>query len=368
MGSESIFIVPTVKSTLTPIPSFDHLCSMTAPHDDDELEEFLSRPSPEVIDALRRVPGDVVVLGAGGKMGPSLTTMVRRACDALADGRTVMAVSRFSSADAANRLERAGIRVLRAELGDREAIAQLPDAPNVIYMAGQKFGTRDLPSLTWAVNTLVPAMVAERYASSRIVAFSTGNVYPLSPASSAGSRETDALTPIGEYANSCVGRERVLEHVSRTRGTPMAIIRLNYAVDLRYGVLVDIAHRVAAAEPVRVDMGYVNVIWQGDANAQAIRALTHAASPPIAINVTGRDRLSVRATATRLGRLLGALPRFEGTEAPDALLSDTTLSQSLFGSPTVSTDQLIEWVADWVARGGTRLGKATKFEVRDGRF
>ena len=338
------------------------------PRNDDELEEFLSRPSPEVVDALRRTSGDVIVLGAGGKMGPSLTTMVRRACDAIVDGRTVTAVSRFSSPEVAARLENSGIRVVRAELGDRDSIGRLPDAPNVIYMAGQKFGTKDLPSLTWAVNTLVPAMVAERYAESRIVAFSTGNVYPLSPATSPGSRESDSLTPIGEYANSCVGRERVLEHVSRTRGTSMAIVRLNYAVDLRYGVLVDIAHRVAAGEAVRVDMGFVNVIWQGDANAQAIRALTFTASPPRTINVTGPERLSVRNTAMRLGDLLGNVPRIEGSEAPDALLSDTTLAQSLFGPPTVSTDTLIEWVASWVARGGTRLGKATKFEVRDGRF
>ena len=323
---------------------------------------------PEVVDALRRCPGDVIVLGAGGKMGPSLSTMIRRAADTLADRRAITAVSRFSSSAAAERLEAAGIRIVKAELGDRNAIDGLPDAANVIYMAGQKFGTRDLPSLTWAVNTLVPAAVAERYASSRIVAFSTGNVYPLTPATGTGSREGDALTPLGEYANSCVGRERVLEHESRTHGTAMAIIRLNYAVDLRYGVLVDIAHKIVAGETVNVDMGYVNVIWQGDANAQAIRALTMAASPPFPINVTGPERLSVRDTATRLGQLLGVTPRFAGQEAPDALLSDTSLAQSLFGRPTISTDVLIEWVASWVRRGGTRLGKATKFEVRDGRF
>jgi dTDP-4-dehydrorhamnose reductase len=344
------------------------LPNQSPPRDDDELEGRLSRPSSEVIDALRETPGDVIVLGAGGKMGPSLASMIRRAADALGDGRSVMAVSRFSSPEVADRLERAGVRVIRAELGDRAAIARLPDAPNVMYMAGQKFGTRDLPSLTWAVNTLIPAMVAERYAASRIVAFSTGNVYPLSPATGRGSREGDSLTPIGEYANSCVGRERVLEHVSRTRGTRIALIRLNYAVDLRYGVLVDIAQRVVAGEPVRVDMGWVNVIWQGDANAQAIRALTVAASPPVPINVTGPDRVSVREAALRLGELSGATPRFEGTEASDALLSDTTFAQSLFGPPVVSTDTLIEWVASWVARGGTRLGKPTKFEVRDGRF
>jgi nucleoside-diphosphate-sugar epimerase len=339
-----------------------------APRDDDELEALLSHPTPAVADALRRSPGDVIVLGAGGKMGPSLTTMVKRALDGIGDHRDVIAVSRFSSPDAASRLERAGVRVVRAELGDRDAIGRLPDAPNVVYMAGQKFGTRDLPSLTWAVNTLVPAMVAERYARSRIVAFSTGNVYPLSPASGAGSREGDPLTPLGEYANSCVGRERVLEHVSRTYGTPIAIIRLNYAVDLRYGVLVDIAHRVASGEPVRLDMGYANVIWQGDANAQAVRALPLAASPPFVVNVTGPERLSVRDAATQLGQLLGVTPKFESEEAPDALLSDTSLAQSLFGPPSIPTATLIEWVASWVARGGTRLAKATKFEVRDGRY
>lgn len=339
-----------------------------APRNDEELEERLSRPSQPVIEALGRIPGDVVVLGAGGKMGPSLATMLRRAADHLGDSRQVIAVSRFSSGDTAAHLERAGVRVVRAELGDRDALARLPDAPHVVFLAGQKFGTRDLPSFTWAINTLVPAMVAERYAGSRIVAFSTGNVYALSAATGAGSRESDPLTPLGEYANSCVGRERVLEHVSRTRATPMAIIRLNYAVDLRYGVLVDIAHRIASGEPVCVDMGWVNVIWQGDANAQAIRALELATSPPFVVNVTGAERLSVRDAATRLGELLGIPPRFEGTEAPDALLSDTTLAQSLFGRPTVPTETLVAWVASWVGRGGTRLSKPTKFEVRDGRY
>lgn len=338
------------------------------PRDDDELEDYLSRPSSSVIEALRHTPGDVIVLGAGGKMGPSLTAMLRRAANALGDGREIIAVSRFSSDAAAHRLEDVGIRVIRADLGDRDAIARLPDAPNAIYMAGQKFGTHDLPSLTWAMNTLVPAMVAERFAESRIVAFSTGNVYPLSPVDGPASREADPLTPVGEYANSCVGRERVLEHVSRTTRARVAIVRLNYAVDLRYGVLVDIAHRLAAGEAVPLGMGYVNVIWQGDANAQAIRCLEHAASPPFVVNVTGPERLSVRHAATRLAELLGVTPRFDGTEAADALLSDTTRAQSLFGTPAVATDTLIEWVASWVGRGGTRLGKATKFEVRDGRY
>jgi uncharacterized protein YbjT (DUF2867 family) len=339
-----------------------------APRDDAELEELLSRPTAAVVETLRQTSGDVIVLGAGGKMGPSLTAMVRRATDAIGDRRRIIAVSRFSSDDAAHTLESAGVEVVRADLGEREQIARLPDAPNVIYMAGQKFGTRDLPSRTWAVNTLVPAMVAERYASSRIVAFSTGNVYPMSPASSSGSREADSLTPLGEYANSCVGRERVLEHVSRTRGTRMSIIRLNYAVDLRYGVIVDIAHTIMSGEPVRLEMGFVNVIWQGDANAQAIASLTHAASPPFVVNVTGSERLAVRDVAKQLAALLGRPLQLQGIEAPDALLSDTSLAQSVFGQPSVSTPTLIGWVADWVGRGGTKLGKATKFEVRDGRY
>ena len=339
-----------------------------APRDDAELEEFLSRPTPAVVETLLQIPGDIIILGAGGKMGPSLTTMIRRAADSINDRRRVIAASRFSSDTAARALEQAGVEIARADLSERDQIDRLPDAPNVIYMAGQKFGTRDLPSRTWAVNTLVPAMVAERYASSRIVAFSTGNVYALSPAGSGGSRESDPLTPLGEYANSCVGRERVLEHVSRTRGTRMAIIRLNYAVDLRYGVIVDIAQKITAGEPVRLEMGFVNVIWQGDANAQAVCSLAHAASPPFVVNVTGPERLSVRDVAARLGALLGRPPIFEGSAAADALLSDTSLAQSLFGPPSVSTDTLIGWVADWVGRGGTKLGKETKFEVRDGRY
>jgi uncharacterized protein YbjT (DUF2867 family) len=348
---------------------------MTPPASESELDELLSRPTPAVAEALRRAPGDILVLGAGGKMGPSLARMARRAAEMLTgDPRRVIAVSRFGAAadgsesPVAAALSAAGVEVLRADLDDPRAIAALPDAPNVIYMAGQKFGTSDLPSRTWAANTVMPARVAERFAASRIVAFSTGNVYPLVPASGSGARESDPLTPLGEYANSCVGRERVLEHVSRTRGTPMAIIRLNYAVDLRYGVLVDIAWKVAAGEPVDLRMGWVNVIWQGDANAQAIRALRHAATPPRAINVTGPERLSVRDVATRLGALLGRAPTFTGDEAPDALLSDTTQAQALFGAPSVDADTLVAWVADWVKRGGARLGKPTKFEVRDGKF
>lgn len=341
---------------------------MGAPASEAELEELLSRPTAGVVDALRAAPGDVLVLGAGGKMGPSLTRMVRRAADELGDGRRVIAVSRFGSGDSARQLEEHGVAVARADLTDRHSLAALPDAPNVIFMAGQKFGTRELPALTWTVNTVVPALCAERFRDSRIVAFSTGNVYGLTPVTSGGSRESDLPAPVGEYAWSCLGRERVLEYASRTRGTPTAIVRLNYAVDLRYGVLVDLALRVASGEPIDLRMGHVNVIWQGDANAQAIQLLTHAAVPPLVMNVTGPETLSVRDVAMELARVLGREPLFTGSEASDALLSNTSLAQSLFGMPAVSAQRLVSWVGEWVRRGGPVLGRPTKFDEREGNF
>ena len=301
-------------------------------------------------------------------MGPSLARMVRRASDELGDSRIVYAVSRFSSEEAVRALEAWGVVPVRAELADRQALARLPDAPNVIYMAGQKFGTRALPSLTWVSNVVVPSNMAERYRDSRIVAFSTGNVYPLVPVKGGGARESEAPAPVGEYAYSCLGRERVLEHASRSRGMPVSIVRLNYAVDLRYGVLVDLAVRVMQGESIDLRMGHVNVIWQGDANAQAIGCLAHCAVPPFVVNVTGPELLSVRMVALELGRILGRDPVFVNSEATDALLSDTSLAQSLFGPPTVSAETLLVWVAEWLRRGGPLLGKATKFEEREGRF
>ena len=342
--------------------------ALLTPRSDAELEELLSRPTAGVADALRACAGDVVILGAGGKMGPSLARMVRRAAEQIGDGRRVIAVSRFSSPDAAEELERRGVEAISADLADRDAVARLPEAPNVIFMAGQKFGTRELPALTWLTNVVVPAMAAERYRDSRLVAFSTGNVYALSPAASPGSRESDAPRPVGEYAWSCLGRERVLEHASRARGTQVSIVRLNYAVDLRYGVLTDLGLKIAAGHSIDLRMGAVNVIWQGDASAQAIQSLRHAAVPPFLLNVTGPERLSVRAVALELGRLLEREPVFVGREEPDALLSDTALAQSLFGPPTVSAETLIAWTAEWIRRGGATLGKATRFEEREGNF
>ncbi|MGQ0539862.1 MAG: NAD-dependent epimerase/dehydratase family protein [Gemmatimonadaceae bacterium] len=341
---------------------------MSAPASERELEDRLAAPGDAVVRAVAAVPGDVLVLGAGGKMGPSLARMLRCAADITGDTRRVVAVSRFSDAAAGRALEAAGVLVVRADLDDPAAVAALPETPNVILMAGQKFGTSDAPWRTWGTNVTLSALVAARFARSRILAFSSGNVYPLTPVASGGSREDASLGPSGEYAWACVGRERVLEHASRVRGTPVAIVRLNYAVDLRYGVLVDVAQHVLAGSPIDLGMGYVNVIWQGDANAQALQALALASSPPFIVNVTGTDVLSIREAALELGRLLGREPRFEGRERPDALLSDTRRAQELFAAPSVSTATLIDWVAEWLGSGGRTLGKPTHFEERGGRF
>jgi nucleoside-diphosphate-sugar epimerase len=338
------------------------------PRDENELEELLSRPSPGVVEALSRTPGDVVLLGAGGKMGPSLALMVRRATDQLGDRRRVIAVSRNWDSGVAARLWSAGVEVVHADLLDRRAREALPDAPNVIYMAGQKFGTREFPAATWVTNTVLPALVAERYRGARIVAFSTGNVYGFTTPASGGSREGDVLQPVGEYGWSALARERVLEYASRSRGTPMALVRLNYAVDLRYGVLVDLALAVLASEPIDLSMGYVNVIWQGDACSHAIQCLPLASVPPLVVNVTGPEILAVRDLALELGRLLDREPMLVGVEEPDALLSNTALAQASFGPPLLSTDRLLQWVAAWVGGGRRTLPKRTRFQERGGAF
>jgi nucleoside-diphosphate-sugar epimerase len=336
---------------------------------ESELEDLLSTPRDQTIAALVACPGDIVVLGAGGKMGPSLSRMARRAADA-AGGATcrVIAVSRWSSDAAQRMLNDAGVETIRCDLLDRSAVAALPDVPNVIFMAGQKFGTTGAPAMTWGMNTLVPAICAERYAESRIVAFSTGNVYPLTPVDAGGARETDAPGPIGEYAASCLGRERMFELYAERRGTRCAIVRLNYAIDLRYGVLVDIATRVFRGEEVSLGMGHVNVIWQGDANRVAIECLPRASAPPFIVNVTGTTTLSVRALATWFGERFGKPPRFMGTEGREALHSNASLRAGTFGEAEVSLSRMQAWVADWIEAGGSLLGKPTKFEARDGRF
>jgi nucleoside-diphosphate-sugar epimerase len=334
-----------------------------------ELEDLLSSPRDATVAAVRACPGDIVILGAGGKMGPSLSRMARRAADGAGGASCrVIAVSRWSSETAQRRLNDVGVETIRCDLLDRSAVSALPDSPNVIFMAGQKFGTTGAPAMTWGMNTLVPAICAERYAESRIVAFSTGNVYPLTPTESGGARESDALGPVGEYAASCLGRERMFELFAERSGTRSAIVRLNYAIDLRYGVLVDIAARVFQGDEIPLAMGHVNVIWQGDANRVAIECLPHASAPPFVVNVTGTKTLSVRALASWFGERFGKPPRFAGDEGRDALLSNASLMAETFGEPEVNLSRMQEWVADWVEWGGPLLGKPTKFEARDGQF
>lgn len=333
-----------------------------------ELERMLSEPSPRLVEAMARLPGDILILGAGGKMGPTLSRMARRAADAAGRPRRIIAVSRFSDGSLVESLRQCGVETISADLLDEQRLAQLPDAPNVVFMAGMKFGSTGRESLTWAMNTYLPALVAQRWRRSRIAVFSTGNVYGLCPASRGGSVETDAPAPVGEYAMSCLGRERMFEHFSRQYGTPVSIIRLNYACEMRYGVLVDLCTKVRDGRPVDLAMGYFNVIWQGDASAMALQTLAHAASPPLVINIAGPELLRTADACRRFGEMLGRQPVLTGTESPDAILSNASLARRLLGDVRVTADRLMEWVADWVKRGGPLLGKPTHFEVRNGKF
>ncbi len=339
-----------------------------APKDEQALEAAISRPPAYVAEALARVDGDILILGAGGKMGPSLSVMARRASDMANVKRRVLAVSRFSNPAVRDYLAQQGVETVSCDLMRPGALDDLPDAPNIVYMVGMKFGATEQQARTWAVNAWLPGAVCCRYPRSRMVVFSTGNIYGLTPVSHTGSKETDVPDPQGEYAMSALGRERIFEHFAQEQAMPQSVIRLNYACDLRYGVLVDIAGKVLTERPVSLAMGYLNTIWQGDANAMALAALAHAAVPPLVLNVTGVRMLAVREVAERFGELLGKRPLFEGEEAPDALLSDSARAVSLFGAPEIDEDQLMAWVADWVLRGGVLLNKPTRFESRDGRF
>jgi nucleoside-diphosphate-sugar epimerase len=344
---------------------------MTLPaviRDVDQLEDLLSEPSDAAIDAMRHLTGDVAILGVAGKMGPTLARMARRAMDAAGVNYRVIGVSRFSSPGQQRALEAPGVESIRCDLLDEAAVARLPDVPHVIFMAGRKFGSTGDEALTWAMNTHLPAVVCNRYRRSRIVAFSTGNVYGLTPHGRGGSREEDSLAPVGEYAMSCLGRERMFEHFSREHSMPVAILRLNYAAEMRYGVLVDLAGRVARSQPIDLSMGYFNVIWQADANAMALAALDHTATPPTIINVAGAEELSVRTACEELARRLDVGVAFTGREAGDALLSNGSRGWQLLGAPRVDAARLLEWTADWVRRGGESLAKPTHFESRAGQF
>ncbi len=341
---------------------------MTSLADVEQLEDLLSRPTPEVVESMRRVEGDLIFLGVGGKIGPTLARMARRASDEAGVRRRVYGVARFSDQALRQRLESWGIETVACDLLDRNALARLPEVPNVYYLAAMKFGTTGQEDMTWAMNVYLPGMVCERFPTSRLVSYSTGNVYPLVPAGRGGSVEGDPLAPVGEYGASCLGRERILTYFSRKLHMPVALLRLNYAQEPRYGILVDIAQQVLAEQPIDVTMGYFNAIWQGDSNAMTLRAIEHAAVPPRAINLAGPEELRVRQVAEEFGRLFGKPVRITGREAPDALLSNGRLGHELLGRPTVMPDQMIRWIADWLARGGPTHGKPTKFQARDGKF
>jgi nucleoside-diphosphate-sugar epimerase len=350
-------------------PSLAHALPDTV-RDAEHLEDLLSEPSPGVVDTLSRLQGDLALLGVGGKMGPSLARMIRRASDAAGVKRRVIGVSRFGADGArlAARLNGWGVETIPCDLLDPEQLGRLPEVPNVVYMAAMKFGTTGQQARTWAMNSYLPGTVAQKFRRSRIVAFSTGNLYPLVPVSGGGSVETDEPAPVGEYGMSCLGRERIFEHFSGVHQIPMAIIRLNYAVEMRYGVLFDMARKVWASDPVDVAMGNLNAIWQADANAMTLQAFDHVATPPRVFNVTGPETLSVRRVCEEYGRLMCKAVRFTGTEAPTALLNNAQLSHRLFGYPRVPIQQVIAWTADWVMRGGESHGKPTHFQTRDGKF
>ncbi len=334
---------------------------------EDDLELALSEPTPEVVETLRRLPGDIMLLGIGGKMGLSLARMARRAADAAGVSRRVLGVSRFSGGGEAA-FHACGVETIRCDLLNDDELQQLPDAANIVFMTGKKFGSNEDMASTWAMNCHLPARVCARFRDSRIVAFSTGNVYGLTPVTRAGSLEEDLLEPVGEYAMSCLGRERVFEYFSRSLGIPTALVRLNYACDLRYGVLVDLARLVWNTQPVDLTMGYFNTIWQGDANAQTLRAFDLVASPRSVMNVTGPELLSVRTVCEQLRARWQKPVHFVGMESNTALLSNTRRAVEFFGPPRVSAIELVEMVADWVGRGGRSLGKPTHFESRSGRF
>jgi nucleoside-diphosphate-sugar epimerase len=335
---------------------------------EQQLEDALSEASDADARAMAEMEGDLLILGVAGKMGPSLAKRARRACERARIQKRIIGVARFSDGNATKALQSAGIETISADLLEPGALAKLPDAPNVLYMAARKFGSTGNEHLTWAMNTLLPALVADRYATSRIVAFSTGNVYPLVRVSQGGAGEETPVGPVGEYAQSALGRERIFEFFSNRNQTAVMLLRLNYAIDLRYGVLLDIGQRVFERRPVDVTMGHVNVIWQGDANSIALRSFALCQSPPAVLNVTGPEIVPVRWIARRFGERFGVEPVLTGTEAETALLNNAARCHRLFGYPSVTVEQMIEWVAEWIGMGGATLAKPTHFETRDGRF
>ena len=335
---------------------------------EEELEDALSTPSQELIDQFKELKGDILFLGVAGKMGISMAKMAKRAIDKIGGTNKIIGVARFSTPKQQAYLEAHGITTFKGDLLDADFLKSLPEAKNVFYLAGQKFGTEGNESLTWAMNSYLPGLIAERFKNSNIVAFSTGCVYPLVPVTSAGSKETDVANPIGEYAQSCLGRERLFEFGSKKYGTKVILIRLYYSVETRYGVLVDIASKVKNNTPVDLTMGYANVIWQTDANDMILRSLSYCNSPADILNIAGTEVFSIREVAQKFADIMGKIVEFTGTESDTALLGDGALSYKRLGKPKVNLNQMIEWTAQWMLNEGKTLGKPTHFEARDGKY
>lgn len=337
-------------------------------HNEDQLEELLSRPKSELVEMFLRVEGDIMFLGISGKIGPSLAKMARRACEKTGIKKRILGVALQIDPEQLKCFGEMGIETIQGDLLDKYFIESLPAFRNIFFLAGMKFGSVDNLPLTWAVNSYLPALVAEHFRDSKIVAFSTGCVYPFVQVSSGGSVETDLPVATGEYAQSCLGRERMFEYGSNKYKTEVILIRLNYSVEMRYGVLIDIAIKVKSKQPVDLTMGYFNVIWQGDMNDFVLRSLEYAQSPSKTLNITGPEILSVRDVALEFGKLFGVIPRFINTEAETALLSNSAEAFKLFGRPNVPVSRIIEWTAGWLNDGGKLLGKPTHFEIRNGTY
>jgi nucleoside-diphosphate-sugar epimerase len=334
----------------------------------EQLDSLLAEPYSETVDFMGNLKGDVIILGVGGKMGPSLAHLAVNASKEAGVNRHVIGVSRFTDEKAVLQLNDWGVETIRCDLSNPAQVAALPKTENVIFMAGRKFGASGTEPETWLMNTIVPAEVARHYRNSRVVVFSTGCVYNLVSHESGGSKETDDPQPVGEYANSCLGRERVFEYYSKLNDTPMLQFRLNYAIDLRYGVLLDIGRAVYEGEEIDITVDEVNIIWQGDANNRALLSLAYTAVPPAVLNVTGNETLTVSDIAMRFGELFNKDVRIIGTPKNKSYISDASRSIQLFGKPKVEVDHMIRWTADWIKRGGEVYGKPTLFHITDGNF
>lgn len=341
---------------------------MNAPANENELEALLSEPQPETIELMRRLDGDIILLGVAGKVGPGIARMAQRACKLAGVEKRIIGVARFSDASQKDALEADGIETIVCDLSDPAQVAALPRAKNVIFLAGRKFGEVGSEPLTWVMNVIVPSNVAQTFKDSRIVAYSTGCVYPLLAAGQPGSKEINPPEPVGEYANSCLGRERMFDYYGQKNNTPVLQYRLNYSVDLRYGVLPDIARAVWEERPVSLAVPEFNCIWQGDNNNRTLLCLEHATNPPTVLNITGPETLKTRDVAEQFGRLFNKPVSFTGTPGDKMFLSDASRSVELFGPPKVSAEQLIQMTAQWIQQGGRDLNKPTHFQVTDGQF